>query len=206
MTGVFLSAPMSDKVTISINELRALLRKAFEGVFGHSRDWNAMTDTVIWLECHGMAGLKYFFDCYSSLSRGHKAKMSIGKDGDILIDPQGTSSLEYMHLLADVMLAAAKNNGAARARISTVKYPNIAQVAINRFSKLGYGAKYTVRDNETVVEIDPAYTIADKRSEPFLNVLNNGCEMDRAEYLKLCRFADKVLVPATEQSRRGAGE
>jgi len=205
MIGASQSALMSDKITISLNELRALLRKAFEGVFGHSRDWNAMADTVIWLECNDLGGMRFFFEAYREMRLGRKASMLQSPAG-ISINANGTSLLEFVHLLGDVLLAEAKDKGWAKAQVSSAKHPQVLQIAIDRIVKAGFSASYSSKGDEIVFDVSSDKLQSLNSSEHYHHVLDNGYSMARADYIKLCEYADKVLVPATEQSRQGAGE
>lgn len=197
---------MSDHITISLNELRALLRKAFEGVFGHSRDWNAMADTVISLECDGYNGLNIFFKNYPAMHAGRKAIMSRSLEGDFVIEPHGTSLLEYVHLLGDLLLVDAQKTGQAKGRINAATNPEVLKALQRRFSEAGWRADYSIENETIVVALNRAEVTPQKHSDGYYQILDNGYMMTRVNYIKLCEYADKVLVPATEQSRQGAGE
>ncbi len=197
---------MSDTITLSINELRALLRKAFEGVFGHSRDWNAMTDTVIWLECHNHNGMAIFFECYSNLKPDRQAHLSRLSANEWVIDPNGAPLIEYVHHLSDILLAAAKNTGRAEARVNTVENTMVLDSIGPQFRRAGFELSYTIDENSVLVTAKKGQSPDADDNTHYLEVLDNGYPMSRSAYIKLCEYADKVLVPATEQSRRGAGE
>lgn len=48
---------MAKQLNLSVNELWALLRRTFEALYGHERDYYDMARTVLWLECHGHDGV-----------------------------------------------------------------------------------------------------------------------------------------------------
>ena len=48
---------MTSSITLSHNELKALLSRTFEALYGHKRDYSDMADCVLWLECHGHDGV-----------------------------------------------------------------------------------------------------------------------------------------------------
>ena len=206
MTGVFRFVPMSEQITLSLNELRALLRKAFEGVFGHERDWNAMADNVLWLESHGYDGLATFFAAYPKMIADKKASLSITPSGEIIINSHGTSLLEYVHLVGDILLLEVRGREKLSALIQTTEKSNVLNVLHPVFANIGYifdsstdaeGIKVTVTSGECKLVNQESY---------YLNALEHGIALEKTDYERLCRYADKVLVPATEQSRRGAGE
>lgn len=206
MTGAFQSALMSDKITISINELRALLRKAFEGVFGHSRDWNAMTDTVIWLECHNHGGMALFFESYPKMHPVRKPALSETSANELVIEPNGAPLIEYVHLLSDVLLAAAQKQGEVKAQIQTVENVSVLESIRPILRQSGLHLNYTIGAHAVLLTVTPKLVPEKDDMERYYEILDKGFSLERSEYIKLCEYADKVLVPATEQSRRGAGE
>ncbi len=210
---------MSDYITISINELRALLRKAFEGVFGHGRDWDAMADQVIWLETRGLNGMKTFFEAYPAMNFENKAKISKSAEGDYHIESNAASLLEYAHLLADVLLSEIGNNTCIKTKISGAKAPFILLAAIERFKNAGFSAAAYMPDEviwllvasaEKDIKslIPPDSQLITDLYVPMhsAEILDTGYSMNHGDYKKLCEYADKVLVPASEKSRQGAGE
>ena len=197
---------MSEQITLSLNELRALLRKAFEGVFGHGRDWNAMADNVLWLESHGYEGLATFFAAYPKMEASKKASLSVMPSGALTIDSHGTSLLEYVHLVGDILLSEVGGQGEARAHIQTTEKSNILNVLHPVFAKNGYVFDSSFDADGIKVIVTPGDCTPVNQEHHYLNVLEHGIALEKADYERLCRYADKVLVPATEQSRRGAGE
>lgn len=109
MTGFSPRGPMSDTLTISLNEFRALLRKAFEGLFGHERDWNALADLVLWLECHGRDGLAIFLSRASALSQMPTAKLERSRPGHIEVSAHSQSMLLLHHSVCDLATAEVKS-------------------------------------------------------------------------------------------------
>ncbi len=206
MIGVFPFVPMPDTLTISLNELRALLNKAYEGVFGHSRDWSAMTETVMWLECHGYEGMDLFLRAIPNMEANKKARLSNASADTITVEANGTCLIEYAHLLSDVLIARAKKTERANARVHSVQYPQIIHSIRPNLRKVGFELSYYLEDNTLQISVAPNASQELENKDHYLKILDNGYTLKHETYLTLNQYADRVLVPASDQSRQGAGE
>ncbi len=254
MTGVFRCGLMSSGVTLSLNELRALLRKAFEGIYGHDHDWNALTDLVLWLEFHDLDGLKIFFDAEPGLPCDIP-NLSEGDNGDILIDGKGGSFLQFNVTSCDLLVSKAKTAGQAVLHVNNTKHVQVITASVARCASSGLAAAawwpseensayiafqeagarapnlfrvslpagfenyegVTIIAAPSIKDIQTRYqdwfqfqksgqTPSNEIEERYQQHLDHGFAMSVDDYKRLCHYADRVLVEATEQSRRGAGE
>lgn len=131
---------MPDTLTISLNEFRALLRKAFEGIFGHDRDWNALTDLVIWLECHGENGLKVFLSRAGNLAQMGNAKLESETQGYIEINADRQSLLLLHNSICDVAVAEARSSGMATLQIRQAEDPSIIVATVAEAAEYGFSS------------------------------------------------------------------
>lgn len=131
---------MSNDLTISLNEFRALLRKAFEGTYGHGRDWNALADLILWLEYRGLGGLRIFFEAESGLNIADRPKVESHLDGKITIEGQEKSLLSFCPELGDLLIAAALNSGHCVMQITNVSHAEIVVATVNRCTRNGLAA------------------------------------------------------------------
>ncbi len=254
-TGVFRFALMSDDLTISLNEFRALLRKAFEGIYGHSRDWNALADLVLWLEYRGLDGLKMFFDAEPLLNR-HSFKTDITySEMETVIFGNGNSLFSLCLEAGDILISKARNQGVCVMQLNDFSDLEIITATVDRCVKNGLSAAawWPDRNGQAAIafqdqgEHEPSFykielptgfeslsfgtIIADKSlknirerfpqwfsllekekvtaseiNNKYLAHLDNGYRINFVDYSHLSKLADRVLVEATEQSRKGAGE
>ena len=245
---------MAEYLTISLNELRALLRKAFEGVYGHTRDWNALTDLVLWLEFYDLDGLEKVFSAQGRLG-GSRPKMFYSAKGERKVDAGGSTLLELNDTVGDFLIADARVSGKAIIHIENVAQPDIIAACVARCSKAGFAAtawwpeakgqaciafqdvdekapnlfkielpqNFAGYDFVTVVlassidDIKQAHPIwfsflkdgqipANEIALRYDEHLDRGFKISEADYKRLCKMADRVLVEASEASRQGAGE
>ena len=253
MIGAFLFGLMSETVTLSLNELRALLRKSFEGIFAHNHDWNALTDLVLWLEFQDLGGLDTFFEAEPSLREA--SPRVIQNDNEIVVDGNGASLLAFNTRACDLLLADVNLNGRGVLHVRNTKNSEVITASVSRCAKQGYAvvawwldregyafmalqnaneaapSLYKVKVPKTfssypditilvgreVTDIENLYpewiNFRDKAQlshnqivDRYEEYLNNGIRLTQADYKRLCHFADRVLVEATEKSRQGAGE
>jgi len=125
-------------VTLSLNEFRALLRKAFEGLYAHDQDWNALADLVLWLEFHGLSGLDVFLGSASSLPG--PAPISYRDDEQILVNGNGASLLTFNNRACDLLLADANMMGQSQLRVINVKHQDIIAASVARCAEEGFAS------------------------------------------------------------------
>ncbi len=245
---------MADTLTISLNELRALLRKVFEGIYGHTRDWNALTDLVLWLEFYDLNGLEKLFSAEPHLGQAHPRKYTSSK-GEAKIDADNGSLLELSDMIGDFLIADARRTGQAIIHIENTQHQAVIAACVARCAKAGFAAvawwrgkkdrgsiafqspeesapnlfKITLPEgfegydyvtvilNSSMDEIKHAYPSwfsfleaeqfpANEIARRYEEHLDKGFRITRSDYDRLCILADRVLVEASEASRKGAGE
>jgi len=242
--GVFLFGPslMTAYINLSHNELWALLTRTFEALYGHERDYYDMARTVLWLECHGHAGVEQLIDALPILEKENLSEPDLTElpSGRIALDGAGHSLLCIGRSVADLAMAYAEENGMAQVDITNVSdskslIGNLTYIASQDFSALALckdkvarmmveselPTLYTNEGNETVSlicskndEVLQDY-LEDKTSimdsiehqhAAYEAGLEQGLNVKCSHYDTLTVVANRVLVEATEASRRGAGE
>lgn len=254
MTGIFLSVRMSDDLSISFNELKSLLCRVFEGIYGHQRDNDALADQIIWLECHGLKGVEACLEWLHTLNITPTPQYDRQSNGFYLIQGFGACLLELNDALGDLALARARLDGSACLQIESVVRPDLILPVVNRLEKTGLFAlaywwdhqAYRVAfqgdghldlqighwpASETIAASSPlnlwATTSEDALRHEFYNKtqldlatveassnianglderIDSGFPIPRQAYATLCDLATAILVKASEQSRRGAGD
>lgn len=255
MIGFFRFALMSDQITISLNELRALLRKAFEGIYGHGRDWNALTNSILWLEYRGLGGIDTFLKTEPSLHGSVDLQMIKLEAQELEFEGNSRSLMSYGLEICDLLIGRTKKHGpqifqlknmgdammvaemvthcAARDLSAaawwsgeggagwiafqgrTDKEPNFYKIdlpdSFQDFSEITIITDYSMKDimdkhPEWFQLLESGKIAASEIENRYLRHLDNGILLSKLQYNTLCQLADRVLVEATEQSRRGAGE
>lgn len=247
---------MSKDITLSINEFRALFRKAFEGLYAHEHDFNDLANLVIWLECRGLGGISKFLEAETGMLSGLKPAMKKNIDNSFAIDGRGLSLLAFNDLVGDLAIAGAKTNQIGIAHIENAKHQDVIVASVARCARYDLAAAAWWPDSEAGIaniatqskegtapmltrinlpnssgeQLDHITIIcssnmaaieerykewfakrgdhkieASELTDSFSRHLDGGIKMQVDDYKQLCRCADRVLVEATEASRRGAG-
>lgn len=199
---------MSDPLKLSHNELSALLKLVFQGMFGHSQDWAALAAYVHWLETHGFEGVSILVQAIETNTlRRFDGAISKTEKG-LHIDFNGNSILMGLPLLVDLAIAHSTKRKNCHIVVSSA-------VQCEAF----VAADAAIRDKDPNLFVDPIAmvisTITDNKS-PHINLakanqyyaqsLRDGVPMYQSTYTFLNEIADTTLVESTEASRRGAGE
>ena len=131
---------MSNDLRISLNEFRALLRKAFEGIYGHSRDWNALADLILWLEYRGLKGLESLFAAAPSLKAEYKLTLELSSQLDLSVNAKGASLLSLCPEIGDLLIANAQTTGVCAMQINNVTDAELIAATVNRCGQSGMAA------------------------------------------------------------------
>ncbi len=245
---------MAEAITISLNEFRALMRKAFEGVYAHRHDINALADHVLWLEYHGLSGLDIFLESCAGLEEWRSPDLQERSNGDLDIDARGQCMLALNDMVCDLVFDRALGRNMGTLHIQNALNPQVIVSGLARCKHYGLAgaawwpgtgewAHIAVLDGDSPVpylcridlpegvgalsattlivadafeKIDAKYpewfafrrghtTPANEIQQSYLSHLDHGFSLSKEKYRKICALADRVLVEATEQSRRGAG-
>lgn len=233
----------------SHNELLSLLKRVFEGLYGHSRDFEAMAKNVRWLETHGLDGMKELMQVLQQLD-GHEpipvTVSGIPTDGLINVDLQRNSLFTYAFEITDLFIDLANYAPYCTLEITNFGNPIALLPRLARCARPGSTTRLEWFDPETNYihlaeissgELAPTYSIfkstlrsgkTDLRmscqgtksalQNPLKSMssqdvikayeisLDNGIEIRTSDFETLCKIADRVLVEASESSRRGAGD
>jgi len=199
---------MSNELKLSHNELSALLKLVFQGLFGHAQDWGALAEQVAWLETHGFGGVDKMID-------GIKTDAFRGFDGDISKSPDGlhidfrnNSMLMGLPLLIDLALANAVSMGHCQINVSNALHFD-SVIAVDAALRERGVEIFTDRQKTTITtQAHNEIKLFDltAANEHYAQCLRKGVPMDQETYEYLNKLAEKTLVEATEASRRGAGE
>ena len=114
------------ELTLSRNELTALLKRVFEGIFNRSCDFEALAHQIVWLERHGLGGMDLLRGCVDHLADHDTAsvEMEPTPDGDdveiICVDAQGSSLLCIADMIADLTISRCAAHGACHIEVTNV--------------------------------------------------------------------------------------
>ena len=231
------------RINLSRNELKALLIRTFEALYGHTRDYHDMAHTVLWLEGCGHDGVASLVEALPYLEQEGLAKPSLIKkqDGHFIMDCEGHSLFCLASSICDLTTALLSETQAA-ACVGVINTQNsqalmgVLRVAARQgFAAMtmyeGYaarieaGADYPIiYQNQNISGLSfmcarrattlDEYTknfgriIVDEniQTQAYTASLNDGINIARSDYDALKTVANRVLVEATEASRKGAGE
>ena len=234
-------------VWLSKNELKALLSKAFEAIYGHQSDYNALADHILWLEISGHKGLDRLMHALPVLTDKavKTSKVLEQSDSYLSIDAAGHSLIFLSPLISDVMIADYNPEQPLNIDVTNVHpcdglamvaaLPNIAHqlkgfygISLRMYQYLALmrsGAKYadiyhieddqsfclkclkTKADFDILIPIEAKCLIShDQQAQIYKRHILSGIRVSHPIYDKLVKLSENILVPATEASRKGAGE
>jgi len=229
------------QLNLSVNELWALLRRTFEALYGHERDYYDMARTVLWLECHGHDGVGQLIGALPHLENTKLGEPNISEtsSGHYVIDGKGHSLLCIGRSICDLAMAYASENETSRIDIINVTDSKSLIGILTYAASQGFSAIAMCKDNLAVIAGDDRcptlyknnedmlslicsrmeetlseymgkgldiYVRADTQKDSYACSLEQGVQIKRSHYEALTIIANRVLVEASEASRRGAGE
>jgi hypothetical protein len=246
------------ELRLSLNELRALLRRGYEALYHHGYDFAVMARSCLWLEAHGLDGIGLILRSLPDLETPCRdIVLTEPETGHFHIDGRGRCLIPFVNASADLAIAAAQKDGFGQVDIvnifgrlnifATLKkaaYLNLYAAAIWYDGTEGRthvmwlkssrtlpdyfimdkavdgpwgrsGLRYVCATNPERVEknvmavlsedIAPFKT-ASQLAEAYEMALDEGIIVSSDAYKTLNKIADRLLVPSTDESRRGAGE
>ena len=234
---------MVAEFNLSLNELRALLARTFEALYGHDRDFSAMADLTLWLEYCGHGGIEILIQALPGLEKEDLDSPGIIKKSEkhLLIDCGGKNLISSVHSIGDLAMALAADHGDARLDIENVENGQFLLGVLKYASSQGFWALANYHKKIAVIETYADYPMIyssrsehglslicakskqgfDQYSDPeegevfidvaaqkkaYANNLNLGLAIKNSHYHALSLIADRVLVEASDMSRKGAGE
>ncbi len=249
---------MTDTITLSLNELRALLRRTYEALYRHGYDFGVMARSCLWLESHGLDGIGLILRSLDDLDTPcAQLELTEPQPGYYVIDGQGRCLIPFVNSATDLAIARAKQNGTGLIDIWNVFGRLNVFAALKKSARLDLwaaaiwydavddktcalwldsgkmlpdyyvlparidgpwglsGLRFVCADNPDPVTAqiravlsDGAvpYTAAADFAAAYERALDFGLTVLKPDYAKLNALADRLLVPSTDESRRGAGE
>ncbi len=243
---------------LSLNELRALLRRTYEALYHHGYDFAVMARSCLWLEVHGFDGIGLILRSLDDLETPcREIKLSETSQNQFVLNGYGRCLIPFVNAAADLAIGSAEENGFGQIDIINVFGRLNILAALKKTARLNlystaiwYDAgearthilwlnsskdlpDYYILDeskdgpwgqsglrfvcsktadiiSENVNVVLPHDAVPYKTCEQLARahdlVLENGIPISVEAYSKLNKIADRLLVPSTDASRRGAGE
>lgn len=201
---------MKQSLRFSHSELSNLLKYSFQGLFGHSCDWGALTDYVLWLETRGFKGLSLLYEAIQDDVLIPFSGRFTEKPWGYEIDMNGGSVLTALPAISDLAMDYTLSKGACRIEIvwgqqyqvlasvqaDLMRAGLYAQTALDYSQMFSRSDVVSTRYRDTFQEAELVYRES----------LRDGVIVDPMLYSILNELAERTLVEATEASRRGAGD
>lgn len=205
---------MTQSLRFSHSELSNLLKYTFQGLFGHSCDWGALADHVLWLETRGFGGLSLLGD---ALQKGVLIPFS-GSFSEtswgFTIDMKGGSVLTALPAISDLAMDHTLYTGACRIDIISGQHCEVIASAQAVLMRAGLhvqtildssltGGQMISRSDWVTARYRDAFQDAEAA---YGKSLKDGVIIDPVFFERLTEIAGRTLVEASEASRRGAGD
>ncbi len=108
-------------LNLSLNELRALLRRTYEALYHHGYDFLVMARSCLWLEAHGLDGIGLILRSLPDLETPcREIILSEPSAGEFVLEGQGRCLIPFVNVSADLAIAAAQDNGLGQIDILNV--------------------------------------------------------------------------------------
>jgi len=243
---------------LSLNELRALLRRTYEALYHHGYDFGVMARSCLWLETHGLDGIGLILRSLPDLETPCRdIKLTEQSQGQFVLDGRGRCLIPFVNASADLAIAAAQDQGFGQIDILNVfgrlnifavlkksarlnlyaaaiwydagedrthilwlhsarDLPNYFILDETHQGPWGHsGVRFICAQDPEAVEKNVRAVLADdiapyktyiELEAAYEKALQDGVTVSRSAYDTLNKIADRLLVPSTDASRKGAGE
>ena len=243
---------------LSLNELRALMRRTYEALYHHGYDFAVMARSCLWLEAHGLDGIGLIIRSLPDLeTTAREIKLSEPTPNHFLLEGYGRCLIPFVNVSADLAIAGAQNSGFGQIDILNVFGRLNIFAALKKSASLDLyaaaiwydategrthilwlksykelpdyyildevhqgpwgesGVRFIcsktadiVTENVRLVlpEGSTAHKTGSQFAQAYADALDDGIAVSRDTYAQLNKIADRLLVPSTDASRRGAGE
>ena len=243
---------------LSLNELRALMRRTYEALYHHGYDFAVMARSCLWLEAHGLDGIGLIIRSLPDLETPCRdIELTEPSSSHFVLDGRGRCLIPFVNAAADLAIAAAQDDGLGTIDILNVFGRLNVFAALKKSARLNLPAAaiwYDESEGRTHIlwlkssKYLPDYYILDEKhsgpwgesglrfvcsnmediiiknvravlpeevvphktsaqfSAAYEAALETGITVSRDTYAELNKIADRLLVPATDASRLGAGE
>lgn len=140
---------VADALIISLNELRSLLRKAFEGTYAHQFDVEAMAEQIISLQAYGLDGVSRAIEIASDaqIPQAPPQNEPLSKT-HCRIDGKGASLLTLNDAITDLALAMLSVHSTARLDIRAITDPDLIMASLSRLASEDLFALAIWRQNQ----------------------------------------------------------
>lgn len=139
---------MADPLIISLNELRALLRKAFEGLYRHDQDVDALAQHVIDMEAHGLEGITMCARLIPSLRPTKPPILDHKSQGHYHINGRGSCLLTFVIGLSDLARASVQQHGSAHIAITETTHPSFVMGCLLHLAQHDLASAAVWADND----------------------------------------------------------
>ncbi len=243
---------------LSLNELRALLRRVYEALYHHGYDFAVMARSCLWLEAHGLDGIGLILRSLDDLDTPcGEIQLAEPSVGTFKLDGKGRCLIPFVNAAADLAIASAQEKGVGQIDILNVFGRLNILAALKKSARLnlyaaaiwydageqrthvlwlkssrdlpdyfilnkavagpwgGLGLRFVCAQSDNSV-LENVRAVLPEGSLPYLTgldlsqayerALENGIAVSFIDYSVLTKIADRLLVPSTDASRRGAGE
>lgn len=133
---------MTETITLSLNELRALLFRYFEAALTQKHDFYDAAKVVLWLEARGLGGIEMLLSTQSCSRRsGELASTTTDEPpARTIFDLKNANAICGGLAVADLTVALAKTAGVACAEIQNIKAPQILPALVADCGRQGVAA------------------------------------------------------------------
>lgn len=243
---------------LSLNELRALMRRTYEALYHHGYDFAVMARSCLWLEAHGLDGIGLIIRSLPDLETpAREIKLSEPTPNHFLLEGYGRCLIPFINASTDLAIAGAQENGFGQIDILNVFGRLNVFAALKKTARLNLysaaiwydatearthilwlqssqnlpdyfilnevhqgpwgksGLRFLCSTEAEVVKENVRRVLPENTSphktameleKAYAHALENGISVSKNTYAQLNKIADRLLVPSTDASRRGAGE
>lgn len=243
---------------LSLNELRALMRRTYEALYHHDYDFGVMARSCLWLETHGLDGIGLILRSLPDLEKPCRdIELLEVSPAHFILEGYGRSLIPFVNASADLAIAAAQDDGFGQIDILNVFGRLNIFAALKKSARLNLysaaiwydrgkerthilwlksandlpdyyvlnevhegpwglsGLRFICSSMPKVIKKNVRAILSEgvvpfKTSADFIaaqkHALEYGISVSHDAYAALNKIADRLLVPATDASRRGAGE
>jgi hypothetical protein len=97
---------------LSLNELRALMRRTYEALYHHGYDFAVMARSCLWLEAHGLDGIGLIIRSLPDLETPCRdIELAEPSTNHFVLEGRGRCLIPFVNAAADLAIAAAQDDG-----------------------------------------------------------------------------------------------
>lgn len=97
---------------LSLNELRALMRRTYEALYHHGYDFSVMARSCLWLETHGLDGIGLIIRSLPDFETScREIELTEPSANHFVLEGHGRCLIPFVNAAADLAIAAAQDDG-----------------------------------------------------------------------------------------------